>query len=65
MKSINRLIVLVLVIASLLLSACGSKESPASGADKVKPVQLEPTEGSDLQRLLLTEKISGAAIPGS
>jgi hypothetical protein len=50
------MIVLVLVLASLLLSACGSKGTPASGADKVKPVQLEPIEGSDLQRLLLTEK---------
>lgn len=54
MKSINRLIVLVLVLASLLLSACGSKVIPVSGAEKVKPAQLEPIPGSDLQRVKLT-----------
>ena len=55
MKRINRWIILVLVLASLLLSACGPKAVPATGP-KVQPAQLEPIEGSDLKRVLLTEK---------
>lgn len=55
MKHIHRWIILVLVLASLLLSACGAKEAPVTGA-KVQPAQLEPIDGSDLKRVVLTEK---------
>lgn len=56
MKIINRSIVLVLVLTSLLLAGCGSRGIPVTGPAKVKPVALEPIEGSELQRLTLTEK---------
>ena len=58
MKTIHRWIVLALalMLVSLLLSACGSRGIPVTGGEKPKPAQLEPIEGSDLQRVLLTEK---------
>ena len=52
MKYINRLTVLVFVIAGLL-SACAPK---AKTAEFIPPSVLEPIEGSDIQRVLLTEK---------
>lgn len=49
----NRLILFVLLIVALLLSAC----APASVTpEKVKPFHLEPIEGTDLSRVILTEK---------
>jgi len=70
MKPINTWILLVLILASLL-SACAPK---ASSTTKVSPVTLEPIEGTDFQRLILTEKaaqrldiqtaeVSGTSIP--
>ena len=70
MKQINRWIILVLILASLL-SACAPK---ASTSTKVSPVSLEPIEGTDFQRVILTEKaaqrldiqtaeVSGLSIP--
>lgn len=56
MKSINRWLVISLVLVSLILAGCGAKGIPVTGLEKVKPVQLEPIEGTELQRLLLTEK---------
>jgi hypothetical protein len=56
MKTINRGFVLALLLTSLLLSACGSRGIPVTGGEKPKPAHLEPIEGSDLQRVLLTEK---------
>lgn len=56
MKSIHRLLVLGLVLASLLLAGCGSRGIPVTGPEKVKPVALEPIEGSEIQRVILTEK---------
>jgi hypothetical protein len=53
MKEINRWIMATFVILSLLLSACGSD---SSGEEKAQPSKLEPIEGSDLQRVVLTEK---------
>lgn len=55
MKYIKRSLVLVLVFASLLLSACGTGASPVTGGNE-KPVQLEEIEGSKLKRVILTEK---------
>jgi hypothetical protein len=53
MKLIHRWIIVILAIASLLLSAC----APASSTqDKVQPSKIEPIEGSDLKRVILTEK---------
>jgi hypothetical protein len=52
MKNTNRWIVATFVVLSLLLAACGS----GSGEEKVPPSKLEPIEGSEYQRVVLTEK---------
>lgn len=44
----------ILVFAGFLLSACGA-QIPITG-EKVAPSKLEPIEGSDLRRVILTEK---------
>ncbi len=51
MKHINRWLMVVVILAGLL-SAC----APASTAEveDVKPVQLEPIEGTDLNHVILT-----------
>ena len=70
MKQIYRWIILVLILASLL-SACAPK---VSSSTKISPVTLEPVEGTDFQRVILTEKaaqrldvttaeVSGTTIP--
>ncbi len=70
MKQINRWIILVLILASLL-SACAPKSSSST---KVDPVKLEPIDGTDFKRVILTEKaaqrldiktteVSGTSIP--
>lgn len=46
-------ILVLFSIAGLLLSGCGSK---AEASQKVSPVTLEPIDGTDFQRLILTEK---------
>jgi hypothetical protein len=72
MKQINRLLIVVLVLAGFLLSACGGS-IPVTG-EKTAPSKLEPIEGSELQRVILTEKaaerigvetvaVSGSEIP--
>jgi hypothetical protein len=72
MKNINRWLIVTVVLAGLLLSACGSQTS-ATG-EKVAPSKLEPIEGTKLSRVILTEKaaqridvqtasVSGAVIP--
>lgn len=53
MKNINRWIILVLIIAALQLSACAPKETKV---EKIQPFQLEPVEGTDFQRVILTAK---------
>jgi len=55
MKHITLSIVVLFVLAGLLLSACGGSAIPVTG-DKVAPVKLEPIEGTDFQRVILTEK---------
>jgi hypothetical protein len=53
MKHITRSILVLFVFAGLLLAACGPSTSTS---EKVAPSQLEAIEGSDLQRVILTEK---------
>lgn len=52
MKHIYRLFIAILIIASLL-SACAPKSEKV---EKIEPFQLEVIEGSDFQRVILTEK---------
>ena len=53
MKHVTRLVIVLFVFAGLLLSACGPK---VETAEKVSPSKLEPIEGTDLSRVILTEK---------
>ena len=53
MRIKNRWVVIFLIIAALHLSACAQK---LVSAEKISPVQLATMEGSDLKRLVLTEK---------
>ena len=53
MKQINRSILLLLIIASLQLSACAPASTPE---EEIKAVRLEPIAGTDLNRVILTEK---------
>ena len=54
MKHINRWTIITLIFAGVLLSACGG-QIPVTGEED-KPVRLEPIEGTDLNRITLTEK---------
>jgi len=71
MKRVNWLLGILLIFSTLQLSACGSKPKMA---EKVQPVQLEPIDGTDLKRVILTEKaaeridiqtvlVQGGAVP--
>jgi hypothetical protein len=53
MKHINRLSIVLLVFAGLLLSACGPSSETV---EKIAPSTLEEIEGTDLSRVILTEK---------
>ena len=53
MKNLNCLPITILMLAVFLLSACGAQ--PVAG-DKVAPSKLEPIEGTELSRVILTEK---------
>ena len=53
MQHRNRWITVVLIIASVLLSACARGSATTT---KVNPVQVEEIEGSDFKRVVLTEK---------
>ncbi len=55
MKRINNLAIIILIFAGFLLSACGGGQIPVTG-DKVSPSKLEPIEGSELSRVILTER---------
>ena len=53
MNHIYRLFIALLILASLL-AACGPKSK--DDVEKIEPFQLEVIEGSDFQRVILTEK---------
>ena len=53
MKNLNCLPITILMLAVFLLSACGAQ--PVAG-DKIAPSKLEPIEGTELSRVILTEK---------
>ncbi len=55
MKRINHLIIIMLMFAGFLLSACGGGQIPAT-VEKISPSTLEEIEGSELKRVILTEK---------
>ena len=54
MKRIRRLVIMISIVAAFLLSACGAP-IPVTG-EKIEPSKLEPIEGTDLSRVILTEK---------
>jgi hypothetical protein len=53
MKHINRYLLVMLVLAGLLLAACGPQSNPVQFEP---PSKLEPIEGTDLSKVILTEK---------
>jgi hypothetical protein len=53
MKLIRQWTIAVFVVVGLLLSACASSSGPT---EKVPPSKLEPIEGTDLSRVVLTGK---------
>ena len=55
MRHRNRLIVLVVIVAGLLLAACGGQTSDdeVSGSE---PAKVEPVHGTDLNRVILSAK---------
>jgi hypothetical protein len=71
MKRTTLFLSLFLILASLLLPACGAKPTTT---EKINPVTLEEIEGSELKRVILTDKaaeridvqthaVSGMVIP--
>ena len=55
MKRMNHLVIIMLMFAGFLLSACGGGQIPVTG-EKISPSTLEEIEGSELKRVILTEK---------
>lgn len=55
MKRMNHLVIIILMFAGFLLSACGGGQIPVTG-EKISPSTLEEIEGSELKRVILTEK---------
>ena len=53
MTRIHLILSMLIMVATLGLAACGPK---ASTTEKINPSTLEKIEGSDLQRVILTEK---------
>ena len=53
MKRINWLLSILLIITGLQLAACSPK---AATTEKINPATLEEIEGSELKRVILTEK---------
>jgi hypothetical protein len=56
MQHINRwMVVIVLILAALNVAAC-AETSAANAPSKIQPAQVEKIEGTELNRLTLTEK---------
>ena len=55
MQRRKRLIVLVLIVAGLLLAACGGQTS-ADEASNSEPAKVEPVDGTELNRVILSAK---------
>ena len=56
MRSTNRwMLVLLLILVALTLGACSDSEK---SSDYIEPAYVEPVEGSEFQRVVLTEKAS-------
>ena len=55
MKQLNWRTLTMLALATVLLAACGGGKIPQTG-EKVAPSRVEPIEGTDFSRLILTEK---------
>ncbi len=53
MKHSKHWMVVILIVAGLIFSACTQASAPKT---KSSPVKVEPIEGSDLKRVVLTEK---------
>jgi hypothetical protein len=75
MKHMNHLVIILVIFAGFLLSACGGGQIPVTG-EKINPSKLEEIEGSELKRVILTEKaaeridvqtvpVSGQVVPYS
>ncbi len=54
MKRTTLFLLILMMVAALQLPACGPK--PATTTEKINPSTLEEIEGSDLKRVILTEK---------
>ena len=53
MKRIYVFLPMLMMVATLALAACGPKTTTT---EKINPSSLEPIDGSELQRVILTEK---------
>jgi hypothetical protein len=53
MKLIKLFLLILMTVAALQLAACGSKPTPP---EKINPSTLEEIEGSELKRVILTQK---------
>jgi hypothetical protein len=53
MRNTRHWVVLLLILISLQISSCTSK---GTGVEKIQPFQLEPVDGSDFKKIILTEK---------
>ena len=49
----NHWVIILLILFCLPISSCNSN---SGGVEKIQPVKLEPIEGSELKRTILTEK---------
>ena len=54
MKRLHFLVLLMILVAALGLAACGPKSTTTT--EKINPSTLEEIEGSELKRVILTEK---------
>jgi hypothetical protein len=54
MKRIHFFVLMLIMVAAMGLAACGPKTTTTT--EKINPSTLEEIEGSDLQRVILTEK---------